>query len=143
MASPTNAHDEFNHQVAIKLSRALNTLNPNDLLAQRVIDIAKTSSVAGFILGILISFLTILKLKMFAAANTFGKFQDSFLAELHAEISSHAKQEATGVTPHPIQGITVLDSDVLEPEPLRPGGLQRPDTVRRCILLLNFTERLY
>lgn len=143
MASATNVHDEFNHQVAIKLSRALNTLNPNDLLAQRVIDIAKTSSVTNFISGIIIPFLLILKLKGCVAANTFGKFQDSFLAELHTEISSHAKQEATGVLPHSIQGITVLDSDVLEPEPLRPGGLQRPDTVRRCIFLLNLTEMLY
>ena len=141
MASPTNAHDEFNHQVAIKLSRALNTLNPNDLLAQRVIDIAKTNTLGGFISGTYhYSVFVHFQAKFFAAANTFGKFQDSFLAELHAEISSHAKQEATGVIPHPIQGITVLDSDVLEPEPLRPGGLQRPDTVRRCILLLNPTE---
>jgi hypothetical protein len=61
------------------------------------------------------------------AAKTFGKFQDSFLSELHGEILSHAKQEATGVAPHPVEGITVYDSDVLEPEPIRPGGLQRPD----------------
>ncbi|KAH9487185.1 Pre-mRNA-splicing factor ATP-dependent RNA helicase PRP16 [Psilocybe cubensis] len=112
MSSPTNAHEEFNHNIAIKLSRALNTLNPNDLLAQRVIDIAKTNSTAGFI----------------TAAKTFGKFKDSFLSELHAEILSHAKQEATGVAPHPVEGITVIDSDVLEPEPIRPGGLQRADT---------------
>lgn len=32
---------------------------------------------------------------------------------------------------------------MLEPEPLRPGGLQRPDTVCRYILLLSLTERLY
>jgi pre-mRNA-splicing factor ATP-dependent RNA helicase DHX38/PRP16 len=51
MSSPKDAHDEFNHQVAIKLSRALNTLNPNDLLAQRVIDIAKTNSIEGFFAG--------------------------------------------------------------------------------------------
>lgn len=62
MASP-NGHDEFNHQVAIKLSRALNTLNPNDLLAQRVIDIAKTNSVAGFISGTIFPFLSIPKAK--------------------------------------------------------------------------------
>jgi hypothetical protein len=43
--------EDFNHQLAIKLSRALNTLNPNDLLAQRVTDIAKTNSVEGFIKG--------------------------------------------------------------------------------------------
>ncbi|KAF9560184.1 pre-mRNA splicing factor [Agrocybe pediades] len=112
MSSPDETHDEFNHQVAIKLSRALNTLNPNDLLAQRVIDIAKTNSEKGFI----------------TAAKSFGKFKDSFLSELHAEILSHAKQEATGVAPHPVEGITVYDSDVLEPAPIRPGGLQRPDT---------------
>jgi hypothetical protein len=51
MTSPNDGHDEFKHQVAIKLSRALNTLNPNDLLAQRVIDIAKTNSTEGFIAG--------------------------------------------------------------------------------------------
>ncbi|KAF8168367.1 hypothetical protein B0H34DRAFT_645777 [Crassisporium funariophilum] len=114
MASPNDHHDEFHHHIAIKLSRALNTLNPNDLLAHRVIDIAKTNTANGFI----------------TAAKSFGKFQDSFLAELHAEILSHAKQEATGVAPQPIQGITVIDSDVLEPEPARPGGLQRPDATR-------------
>ncbi|KAJ7627694.1 hypothetical protein DFH06DRAFT_1007162 [Mycena polygramma] len=104
--------EDFNHQLAIKLSRALNTLNPNDLLAQRVTDIAKTNTLEGFV----------------KAAQTFGKFQDTFLAELHAEILLHAKQEATGVVPQPIEGITVHDSDVLEPEPARPGGLMRPDT---------------
>ncbi|KAF8213824.1 P-loop containing nucleoside triphosphate hydrolase protein [Mycena galopus ATCC 62051] len=92
--------------------RALNTLNPNDLLAQRVTDIAKTNSVDGFV----------------KAARAFGKFQDSFLQELHAEILLHAKQEATGVVPKPVEGITVHDSDVLEPEPARPGGLMRTDT---------------
>lgn len=51
MSSPNDGHDEFNHHVAIKLSRALNTLNPNDLLAQRVIDIAKTNSIDGFFAG--------------------------------------------------------------------------------------------
>ncbi|KAJ7795730.1 hypothetical protein B0H14DRAFT_101446 [Mycena olivaceomarginata] len=104
---------DFNHQLAIKLSRALNTLNPNDLLAQRVTDIAKTNSVEGFV----------------KAARAFGKFQDSFLQELHAEVLLHVKQEATGVVPKPVEGITVHDSDVLEPEPVRPGGLMmRADT---------------
>ena len=37
----SDQHDEFVHNIAIKLSRALNTLNPNDLLSRRVIDIAK------------------------------------------------------------------------------------------------------
>ncbi len=55
MASTTDAHDEFNHQIAIKLSRALNTLNPNDLLAQRVTDIAKTNTLEGFTKGALMT----------------------------------------------------------------------------------------
>ncbi|KZP30384.1 hypothetical protein FIBSPDRAFT_726156 [Athelia psychrophila] len=104
--------DEFNHQIAIKLSRAANTLNPNDLLAQRVTDLAKQHNLEGFV----------------KAAKTFGKFQDSFLNELHAEILEHAKQEASGHFPQPVEGITVHDSEVLEPEPVRPGGLMRQDT---------------
>lgn len=67
---------------------------------------------------------------MTPAARAFGKFQDSFLAELHAEILLHARQEVTGVVPKPVEGITVHDSDVLEPAPARPGGLMRLDTVR-------------
>ncbi|EIW86276.1 hypothetical protein CONPUDRAFT_45914 [Coniophora puteana RWD-64-598 SS2] len=105
------AHEEFNHQLAIKLSRALNLVNPNDLLAERVSDIAKTNSVDGFV----------------QAARAFGKFKDSFLTELHAEILSHAKQEASGVAPRPVEGITVHDSEVLEPDPVRQGGLMRQD----------------
>lgn len=49
MASHDN--DEFTHKIAIKLSRALNLLNPNDLLARNVIDIAKTNDLGGFING--------------------------------------------------------------------------------------------
>ena len=58
MASPT-AHSEqkdaFMHEVAIKLSRQLNTINPNDLLARRVIDIAKNNTEEGFIQGVYIN----------------------------------------------------------------------------------------
>ena len=63
-----------------------------------------------------------------AAAQSFGKFKESFLSELYAEIVSHAKQEAPGA-PEPVKGITVHDSDMLEPEPVRPGGLMRKDAV--------------
>ncbi|KAF9448842.1 pre-mRNA splicing factor [Macrolepiota fuliginosa MF-IS2] len=112
MASTSDDRDEFLHHIAIKLSRALNTINPNDLLAERVIDIAKTNSIAGFT----------------TAAKSFGKFKDSFLSELHTEILSHDKQAANGTAAQPVQGITVVDSDVLEPPPVRQGGLQRLDT---------------
>jgi len=56
------------------------------------------------------------------------------MSELHADILSHARREETGVTPQPIQGITVHDSDILQPEPPRPGGLVRKDIV--CYSLL-------
>ncbi|KAG2091527.1 pre-mRNA splicing factor [Suillus discolor] len=108
----SNTDDGFKHQVAIQLSRALNLVNPNDLLAERVIDIAKTNSAEGFA----------------KAARAFGKFQDSFLTELHDEILSHVKQEASGIAPRPVEGITVHDSEVLEPDPIRQGGLVRDDT---------------
>ncbi|KAF8921605.1 putative PRP16-RNA-dependent ATPase [Mucidula mucida] len=103
--------DEFTHQIAIRLSRALNIINPNDLLAQTAIDIAKTTTQDGFM----------------TAARSFGKFQDSFLGELYADILSHAHQEESGHVPQPLPGITVHDSDVLEPEPARQGGLVQKD----------------
>ncbi|EJF55621.1 P-loop containing nucleoside triphosphate hydrolase protein [Dichomitus squalens LYAD-421 SS1] len=111
MASPTKGDDEFIHHIAIQLSRVMNLINPNDLLARRVQDIAKNNTVDGFI----------------EAAKSFGKFKPSFLAELHAEILSHEKQQATGQPQLPVQGIVVHDSDVLEPEPVRQGGLMRKD----------------
>lgn len=49
--SGTEADDPFVHNIAIKLSRALNLINPNDLLAKRVIDIAKTNSEPAFLKG--------------------------------------------------------------------------------------------
>ncbi|KAE9397860.1 pre-mRNA splicing factor [Gymnopus androsaceus JB14] len=103
--------NDFTHNLAIKLSRALNLVNPNDLLAQRVTDIAKANSVDGFI----------------TAAKAFGKFKDSFLAEIHSDVLSHSKQEETGLAPQPVPGITVHDSDVLQPETARQGGLVRND----------------
>lgn len=59
-----------------------------------------------------------------AAAKFFGKFQDSFLYELYSEIRTHIKEETTGISAQPVPGIMVHDSDVLEPAPARPGGLQ-------------------
>jgi len=51
MSGQDGREDEFTHQLAIKLSRALNIVNPNDLLARRVQDIAKSNSVDQFIQG--------------------------------------------------------------------------------------------
>jgi len=103
---------EFTHRLAIKFSRAMNQINPNDLLARRIQDIAKSNSVEVFI----------------QAANSFGKFQDSFLRETYAEITSHINQEATEELLKPTHGITIQDDgDVLQPEPVRAGGLVRKD----------------
>lgn len=41
-------HDDFVHHVAITLSRSLNMVTPNDLLAARVIAIANTSTLLQF-----------------------------------------------------------------------------------------------
>lgn len=68
------------------------------------------------------------------AASAFGKFKTQFLSELHAEIISHAKNEQAGLPAQPVQGIIVHDSDVLEPDPVRQGGLMRTDAVRLCFL---------
>ena|ERR1700722_14856004 len=138
-ASSLPDNDKFIHQLAIKLSRALNTINPNDLLARRVSDIAKTTTVDEFINGFIPSLILNFDLNSFIAAKTFGRFKDTFLAELHAEILSHAKQEATGVAPQPVEGITVHDSEVLEPEPLRQGGLLRRDMVH-CLFAKSWRE---
>lgn len=137
MASPPPGEDVFTHNLAIKLSRALNLVNPNDLLARRVIDIAKTNTVAGFTTGTLLPFCAWpFYSQRIPAAKSFGKFKDSFLAELHAEITSHIKQEESGHVAQPVQGIIVHDSEVLEPDPVRAGGLVRTDAVCTTQLLL-------
>jgi pre-mRNA-splicing factor ATP-dependent RNA helicase DHX38/PRP16 len=70
----------------------------------------------------------------YLASKSFGKFKDSFLAELHSEILSHARQQETGHVPQPMEGISVHDTDILEPEPMRPGGLMRPDSTVRSFI---------
>jgi len=80
--------DEFTHNVAIKISRRMNTLNPNDLLARRVIDIAKNNPEHGFT----------------QAAAGFGPTQVTFLKELHTEILDHLKQENWATVSRPFKG---------------------------------------
>ena len=51
MSQPSENND-FVHKIAIELSRAVNLLNPNDLLAKSVIQVAKDhKSVETFIKG--------------------------------------------------------------------------------------------
>ena len=133
MSSQDEREDEFTHRLAIKLSRALNIVNPNDLLARRVQDIAKSNSVDQFMQGKssqATSTVEVCRMRSFAAAKSFGRFADPFLVEIHGEILSHVNQEAMGNFLQPNHGIIVQDSDVLQPEPVRQGGLVRKDAVR-------------
>ena len=63
------------------------------------------------------------------------------MLELHAEILSHEKQVESGTVPQPVQGITVVDSDVLQPPPVRQGGLQRLDTVCKLLCISTYTTQ--
>ncbi|KAH6917703.1 hypothetical protein BKA70DRAFT_1487912 [Coprinopsis sp. MPI-PUGE-AT-0042] len=55
------------------------------------------------------------------AAKAFGRFQDEFLFELYNEIRTHVGEEEDWRISSPLPGITVHDSDVLEPAPARPA----------------------
>lgn len=71
--------DDFVHQLAIKLSRVLNIVIPNDLLAQRVIDIAKNEPLDDFIKGILVGFRDLLPLTLlFYSGKGFWQVQGLF-----------------------------------------------------------------
>ena len=71
MASPTNGEDEFVHHIAIQLSRAMNLINPNDLLARRVIDIAKNNTPSKFLQGKLYCYVPTL-LRLFSTEELFS-----------------------------------------------------------------------
>ncbi|KAF8310889.1 P-loop containing nucleoside triphosphate hydrolase protein [Clavulina sp. PMI_390] len=113
-ATTKSEREQFVHRIAVKLSRFLNTLNPNEGLANTVVNFGKTYAD------------DIPKFK--TSARTFGKFDDAFLEELHSEILSFLKQEEIGHFVHAPKGIEVVESDILAPEPVRKGGLVRPDS---------------
>ncbi|KZT35459.1 hypothetical protein SISSUDRAFT_169695 [Sistotremastrum suecicum HHB10207 ss-3] len=112
--SGEQSSEEFVHKIAIKLSRALNLINPNDLLARRVVDIASRNNHDQFL----------------KAAMTFGKFQESFLSELHADIHSYVLENSKN-SKQPNAGVAVHELDVLAPEPVRMGGLVQNDSQRQ------------
>lgn len=58
------------------------------------------------------------------------------MQELHSEIISHDKQERAGHIVVAPEGMTVEDNDILEPEPIRKGGLQRSGVVRSLFRVL-------
>ena len=67
------------------------------------------------------------------AAQGFGRFQETFLEELYADIATHLEEihrtelaKPTHSTAN-VAGLVVHDSEVLAPEPIRQGGLLRKE----------------
>ncbi|KAI8381606.1 uncharacterized protein BYT42DRAFT_311362 [Radiomyces spectabilis] len=109
MAQEKEPHADFVHEIAIDFSRALNLTNPNDLLAKRVVQIAKNDR----------------NFEKFAAAcQTFGRFNSEFLQNIYTKISDYfqsQKQSSAGS-----QKAVVSDgtkSEVLMLGNNLPGGL--------------------
>jgi pre-mRNA-splicing factor ATP-dependent RNA helicase DHX38/PRP16 len=137
--------EEFVHNVAVRLSRVLNLINPNDLLATRVIDIANANDQDGFSSGTWFCsyFFThnetdTSRLLQAARAFGIGPAHDDFLKELHGDITSHTihqRQEQSNLNAHSktIAGVTVTDSETLEPEPVRQGGFLRNENEKQHV----------
>ncbi|KAI7868443.1 hypothetical protein BDF14DRAFT_551467 [Spinellus fusiger] len=114
MSEPKDTVDAFTHTVAIELSRALNLPNPNDLLARRVIQIARNDRhFENFV----------------SACQTFGRFKREFLNELFTKITDHAapvQQRHDPVAPaqqRVAPNMTENTSEVLVLGNQLPGGL--------------------
>ncbi|KAJ9104349.1 hypothetical protein QFC19_003991 [Naganishia cerealis] len=71
--------NDFVHHIAIELSRRLNTVNPNDVLAKRVIDIARHNRTGDAFVK---------------AASSFGKFDNEFLLGIHSQILAYLSAES-------------------------------------------------
>ncbi|GMK53866.1 hypothetical protein CspeluHIS016_0104520 [Cutaneotrichosporon spelunceum] len=98
---------DFVHQ----LSRMMNLVNPNDTLAQRVVEIARGNRSGS----------------AFAhAMSTFGKFSEDSLLALHQRILAHESLVASRVhLPENVEGMDHDASDVLTAEAPRRGGLRQ------------------
>ncbi|KAG2187165.1 hypothetical protein INT44_004837 [Umbelopsis vinacea] len=108
--------DPFTHEIAIQLSRTLNLTNPNDLLAKRVIQIAKNDrNPQAFT----------------KACTSFGRFKPEFLLDLYGTIDQHLRESgrmpSSGPdTSAPLSANTTSDETVVMSNNL-PGGLLRPN----------------
>lgn len=121
------------HSLAVSISRELNLVNPNDLLARRMLQLARQNAES----------LT----KFQAAAKTFGKFRDVFLQEVWMDskaahftaLGAREAEAPTGALTPPIHSnghdasgrivignLVIEDSEILMPPPPQKGGLMRP-----------------
>ena len=124
------------HQLAIAVSRELNLVNPNDLLAKRVLELAQQNSES---------------LPQFQkAAKTFGRFRDVFLQEVWMDSKSakftgagaHDASAPSGMATSSstdasegrmtIGNLVIEDSEVMMPQKQAPGGLMRPSSASRA-----------
>lgn len=126
-SNDANGVDPALHTLAISISRELNLVNPNDLLAQRVLDLARANADS---------------LPAFSkAVKTFGRFRDAFLQEVWMDSKAskftgagakdmeapHGQDDGGDGEPKQMIGnLIVEDSEVMMPPKQQPGGLMRP-----------------
>ncbi|KAI8326954.1 P-loop containing nucleoside triphosphate hydrolase protein [Choanephora cucurbitarum] len=108
------SEDEFIHDIAIDISRALNLTNPNDLIARKVVQFAETNKDFD---------------RFSQVCSTFGRFSREFLAETYTKINKH-RQEKKLAPPNP--NAKPVRSDAVKNEVLMlgnnlPGGLITPN----------------
>lgn len=97
----------FIKQLAVLISRSLNTLNPNEVLAQKVFGFSQTAPT-----NTLDSFTK--------AISSFGKFSPAQAQEIFDLCQQQDTLDAAFQLPG--SGLTITDSDVLQPDaPSRPG----------------------
>ncbi|TXT12825.1 hypothetical protein VHUM_01226 [Vanrija humicola] len=91
------------------MSRIMNSATPNEILAQRVIEIARGNRTgAAFV----------------KAVSMFGSFPEEAILALHTRILTHeAMRSATGLK---VEGMDHDDGDVLASDAPRRGGLKKP-----------------
>ncbi|KAF9316952.1 DEAH-box RNA helicase prp16 [Podila horticola] len=109
------------HQVAIDISRALNLVNANDLLARQVIQIARNhKQVGGFV----------------KACAAFGKFKDEFLFDIYLKIQNHDREHGVEDTTKPGH----KEDIVMSANTSRPKKESKEPSVGMSNFTLSFTE---
>jgi hypothetical protein len=124
------------HMYTSQLSRRLNTLNPNDLLARRVISLALSNQHTSE--------------NFIRQVTTFGRFDRDWLLSLHSEILAHqlveGKDKGKGgaegerkSSQGSAEGMEKMDDgmvhdaeDVQAADPVRKGGLVRSEDGQVC-----------
>ncbi|KAG0033593.1 DEAH-box RNA helicase prp16 [Podila clonocystis] len=109
------------HQVAIDISRALNLVNANDLLARQVIQIARNHKQAGGFVK---------------ACAAFGKFKDEFLFDIYLKIQNHDREYGVEDTSKSAQ----KDDSVTSANTSRPKKESKEPSVGMSNFTLSFTE---